>query len=117
MEVVIRGCGVVSVGVIWFISAYGLGFSGGCRVWCVHDFVRVSFGLSVLLLTFDGFTDQQMEARDVRRHEAIFGERMRARESVSKDGARDACRADPVLIAGRDDGSTSRPGDLLGPLG
>ena len=75
MQGMICGCGVVSVGAIWFVSAYGLGFSDGCWGWCAHDLVRVSFGLSVLLLTFDGFTGQQIEARDVRRHKAIFGER------------------------------------------
>jgi len=117
MQGMIRGCGVVSVGVVWFGFSLWAWVFGGLAGWRVHDFVRVSFGLSVLLLTFDGFTGQQMEARDVRRHEAIFGERMRARESVSKDGARDAWRADPVLLAGRDDCRTAGPATYSGPSG
>ena len=40
MERVICGCGVVSVGVVWFFCACGLGFSegwqvGGSRIWWV----------------------------------------------------------------------------------
>ena len=32
MEGVISGCGVVSVGVVWFVCASGLGFSDDCSV-------------------------------------------------------------------------------------
>ena len=42
MEDVIRGCGVVSVGVVWFVCACGLGFSGGCQAGCVRDLLGVS---------------------------------------------------------------------------
>jgi hypothetical protein len=37
MQGVSRGCGVVPVGVVWFVYACGLGFFGGLSAWGVAD--------------------------------------------------------------------------------
>jgi hypothetical protein len=74
MEGVISGCGVVSVGVVRFGFSLWAWVFGRLLGRGVRDVVRVSFGSSVRVLTFHGRADQQMEARDIRRHEAIFGE-------------------------------------------
>ena len=67
MKDVIRGCGVVSVGVVWFVCACGLGFSGGCQAGCVRDLLGVSWWMCGRLFDVSRVcVHREMAARDIR---------------------------------------------------
>jgi hypothetical protein len=66
-EGVICGGGVVSVGVVCFIYACGLGLSGGCQAGCVRDLLVVSLWMRGRLFDVSRVcVHREMAARDIR---------------------------------------------------
>jgi len=67
MKDVIRGCAVVSDGVVWFVCACGLGFFGWSTGWRFEDLLGVSLWMRGWLFDVSRVcVHPEMAARDIR---------------------------------------------------